>query len=143
MNDIKGLVNYLTRKHRSNNPFDIAQSLSIIVLFEDLGKLYGYYNYQKRFKFIHINNKLSELERIFVCAHELGHSVLHPRSNTSFMRQNTYFSLDKMEVEANMFAVELLLPDEKILNFNNTQFSVEELCEIHGIPRELANLKKF
>ena len=36
-----------------------------------------------------------------------GHSQIHPRVNTPFLRKNTLFSTDR-EVEANRFAVELL-----------------------------------
>ena len=47
----------------------------------------------------------------FVCAHELGHSQLYPRLNTPFMRDKSFLSVNRIDVEANIFAVELLWPD--------------------------------
>ena len=44
-----------------------------------------------------------------VCAHELGHAVLHTHANTPFLRKNTFFSVDKLEIEANTFAALLLI----------------------------------
>jgi Zn-dependent peptidase ImmA (M78 family) len=79
----------------------------------------------------------------FVCAHELGHAVLHPKSNTPFLRANTLFSVEKLELEANTFAVELLLPDEIISQYKNTDLTIYDVAEIHSIPKELVYLKKF
>ncbi|WP_286164737.1 hypothetical protein [Clostridium sp. 1xD42-85] len=33
----------------------------------------------------------------FVCAHELGHSQLHTRVNTPFLRSTTYLPVSKIE----------------------------------------------
>lgn len=143
MKGIKEIVRYLIRKHKSNDPFRIAKERNIIVLFEELGSTLGFYNSYKRIKFIHINNQLEEMMQRFVCAHELGHAVLHPKSNTPFLRANTLFSVDKLEVEANTFAVELLLPDYVIAQYRDTDLTIYDVAEIHSIPRELAYLKKF
>ncbi|WP_418534933.1 ImmA/IrrE family metallo-endopeptidase [Gallintestinimicrobium sp.] len=55
---------------------------------------------------------LSESEQRFACTHELGHVPLHPDANTPFLTKYTYLSVDKYEIEANKFALELLIPDE-------------------------------
>lgn len=74
----------------------------------------------------------------FVCAHELGHVVLHPNVNTPFMKAHTLFSIDKFEKEANTFAVELLMPDE-IVHEYETIFAAAAAC---GVPTEVAILKQ-
>lgn len=79
----------------------------------------------------------------FVCAPELGHAILHPGPNTPFLKKNTFFSIDKIEVEAKTFAVELLLTDESIYEFRDSNLSIYEICEMHGIPPEISHLKKF
>ncbi|SDH22721.1 protein of unknown function [Aneurinibacillus thermoaerophilus] len=114
MTGIKEIVRQLIKKHKSNDPFQIAKEKNIIILFAELGTTFGFYSSYKRIQFIHLNNQLDEMMQRFVCAHELGHAVLHPKSNTPFLRANTLFSVEKLEVEANTFAVELLLPDEVI-----------------------------
>lgn len=133
----------IVKKHGTTNPFEIAKRKDIIVLFEDLGNTLGFYNTYKRFKFIHINNQINENTQQFVCAHELGHAVLHPKANTPFLRNQTFFSVDRLEIEANTFAVELLLTDEMISAYKDTRLSIQEIAEAHGIPGGFARLKTY
>ncbi|MGR4027274.1 ImmA/IrrE family metallo-endopeptidase, partial [Bacillus sp. ZZQ-131] len=84
-----------------------------------------------------------EFTQRFVCAHELGHAVLHPKANTPFLRNQTFFSVDRLEIEANTFAVELLLTDEMIFAYENTHLSIQEVAEIHGVPSGFARLKTY
>lgn len=136
-------VKKLIKKHNSICPFEIARSLGVIIQYADLGDTLGFYLHDSRIKFININQYLHEILQRFVCAHELGHVILHPKANTPFLRRNTLFSVDKIEVEANTFAVELLMPDEKIREFKNTNLSIEEIARICGIPQGLSYLKNF
>lgn len=139
--EIKEYVLKIAKKHGTTNPFEIAKRKNIIVLFEDLGNTLGFYNTYKRSKFIHINNKINETTQRFVCAHELGHALLHPKANTPFLRNKTFFSVDRLEIEANTFAVELLLPDEMISEYQDTNLSIQEIAAIFGIPGNFSQLK--
>ncbi|EJS72936.1 ImmA/IrrE family metallo-endopeptidase [Bacillus cereus] len=141
--DIKEYVLYIAEKHQTTNPFEIADRKNIIVMFENLGNTLGFYNTYKRMKFIHINNQIDEITQRFVCAHELGHALLHPKANTPFLRNQTLFSVDRLEIEANTFAVELLLSDDMISDYENTNLSIQEVAEIHGIPKSFARLKTY
>ncbi|MEC0015624.1 ImmA/IrrE family metallo-endopeptidase [Bacillus anthracis] len=140
---IKEYVLEIVKKHSTANPFEIAKRKNILVLFEDLGNTLGFYNTYKRFKFIHINNRIDETTQRFVCAPELGHALLHPKANTPFLRNKTLFSIDRLEIEANTFAVELLLPDEMISEYQDTNLSIQEVAEIYGIPKSFARLKTY
>lgn len=141
--NIKEYALHIAKKFGTTDPFKIAEQKEIYVLFEDLGNTLGFYNTYKRIKFIHINNQIDEEIQKFVCAHELGHALLHPKSNTPFLRNQTLFSVDRLEVEANTFAVELLLTDEMIITYENTNLSIQEIAEIHGIPKNFARLKTY
>ncbi|KUH44909.1 hypothetical protein M2E15_4508 [Bacillus mycoides] len=141
--EIKEYALKIAEKHETTNPFEIARRKNIIVLFEDLGNTLGFYNTYKRFKFIHINNQIDEITQRFVCAHELGHAVLHPKANTPFLRNQTFFSVDRLEIEANTFAVELLLTDEMVSAYEDTRLSIQEVAEIHGVPGGFARLKAY
>lgn len=89
--DIKKYVLNIVAKYQTIDPFEIARQKNIIVLFEDLGNTLGFYNTYKRFKFIHINNQINETTQRFVCAHELGHAVLHPKANTpSYVTKHSF-----------------------------------------------------
>ncbi|OIJ07645.1 hypothetical protein BKP35_18345 [Anaerobacillus arseniciselenatis] len=138
---IKETVTKLIKKHKTNNPFVIADEKNIIIQYADLGDTYGFFTHASRIKFININNNLDETMQRFVCAHELGHAILHPRSNTPFLKKNTFYSIDKIEVEANTFAVELLIPDYEIENFRDTNMTINEVAGIYGVPMEVSGFK--
>ncbi|MEH7050594.1 ImmA/IrrE family metallo-endopeptidase [Bacillus pseudomycoides] len=141
--DIKEYVLNIVAKYQTIDPFEIARQKNITVLYADLGNTLGFYNTYKRFKFIHINNQIDETIQRFVCAHELGHAVLHPKANTPFLHNKTFFSVDRLEIEANTFAVELLLTDEMISAYEDTRLSIQEVAEIHGVPEGFALLKTY
>ena len=123
---IKEMVESLCRRHDTRNPFDLCRSLGIIVLFEPLGTVRGYYSQSHRFKVIHINQDIPEERQLFTCAHELGHAVMHPKANTPFLREHTLFSVNKLEIEANRFAVCLCYPAAYI----SREFAGCSLCQI-------------
>lgn len=112
---IKETAERLCKRHHSRNPFELCQALNIIVLYEPPGTVRGYYSKSHRFRVIHINENLSENQQLFTCAHELGHAVLHPNANTPFLREHTLFSVDKLEVQANRFAVCLTYPSDYLM----------------------------
>ncbi len=137
---IKNIVQDLIDNHETNNPFIIAREMNIHVIEHDLHEdIYGFYRYVRRNKFIFINSNLADHKKLFTCGHELGHSILHPDVNTPFMKSNTFFSVDKIEREANQFAAELLIPDESFAEVNN----MYELASLHGVPVDLVELKLF
>ncbi|MGC8229873.1 ImmA/IrrE family metallo-endopeptidase [Pseudobacillus badius] len=142
MSWIKDTVVQLTKKYKTNNPYEIAAAKNIYVMEQDLHEsIYGFYKYIRKNKFIFINSNIQQTLKFFTCAHELGHSELHPRVNTPFLKANTLFTVNKVEVEANKFAVELLLPDEEVYQYKHTNLSISEISKIFGIPKELAHLK--
>ena len=143
MTYIRKKVETLVDKYHSNCPFEIACSKGIFINYADLGDTLGFYLYDSRSRFININQNLDEDRQRFVCAHELGHSILHPEFNTPFMRKNTFYSIDRIEVEANTFAVELLLTDEVIYQYKDSNLSINEVASIYGVPEEVAHLKKI
>nr|WP_092074761.1 ImmA/IrrE family metallo-endopeptidase [Dendrosporobacter quercicolus]NSL49307.1 ImmA/IrrE family metallo-endopeptidase [Dendrosporobacter quercicolus DSM 1736]SDN12561.1 protein of unknown function [Dendrosporobacter quercicolus] len=138
---IKNIVVELVKKYKTNCPFALAKELNINITYEPLGQTMGYYTKDFRIKFIHINQHLIKKERIFTCAHELGHAVVHTNVNTPFLKRHTLFSVAKIEREANTFAVELLLPDSTLQEYQEA--SLYTLADIAGIPKKLAELKKF
>lgn len=133
---IKETAERLCKRHHSRNPFELCQALNIIVLYEPLGTVRGYYSKSHRFRVIHINENLSENQQLFTCAHELGHAVLHPNANTPFLREHTLFSVDKLEVQANRFAVCLTYPADYLMQeFDGC--TVLQIAQALRLPMEL------
>ena len=139
----KETVKKIIKKYGTNCPFEIAKQKGILIVYEAFGGALGYYNCYKRIQFIHINNDIVETLQKFVCAHELGHAILHPSANTPFMRNNTLFSIDQIEIEANRFAVELLIPDKSIYELGNTNLTIKDAAVMYGVPKEVSHLKKL
>ncbi|WP_368653161.1 ImmA/IrrE family metallo-endopeptidase [Ornithinibacillus sp. 4-3] len=129
---IKKKIEQLVKKYETNNPFKIANELNITIVYEPLGSISGYYSKSHRFKVIHINENLPYEKQLSTCAHELGHAILHPNENTAFLKANTYYSTEKIEVEANMFALELLFAQR-----GDYTVTIKEATEQYGVSEQL------
>ena len=137
--DIKELVRRLIKKHGTTNPYTIIKELGITIVYEDLGTINGYYNKQLRDKQIHINQNLSEHEELLTICHELGHSIMHPNVSTPFLISSTYLSVNKLELEANTFAINLLIQDSDLIEYK--EYSTEQLSKLFGYRKELIELR--
>lgn len=138
---IKKRVIELQEKYKTVDLHELATLLNVIVIPFDLhDEIKGIYKYDRRNKYIFINSNLSANEQRVVLAHELGHAVLHTRSNTKFLRANTLFSINKIEKEANIFAAELLINDDELKEEHH--LSLQQIASLHMIPIELIELKR-
>lgn len=132
----------LVKKYKTNDPFEIASEMNIHVFYQKLDpSIYGFYKYYKRNKYICINDSICHSEAKVTCGHELGHAILHPNLNTPFLRKNTFISIDKIEREANLFSVELLLPDDEFKIYLDEFLTISQISCKTGIPQDLLLLK--
>ena len=137
--NIKLRVLNLIARHRTRNPFKLARLLNIEIVYEDLGEVRGFFKKILRRKFIFINNKLSEFDQKLVCAHELGHAVLHSSNRIQFLIDNTkLLRKSRIEDEANLFASWLLFPSDEVIEefeFRETEtnfWMFEEIKRLKG-----------
>lgn len=136
--DIKKLVSYYIRKFDTTNPFEIADALGIIVQTGKLG-FEGCYMFLKNHRCIFLNEDLSEHDKTLVMAHELGHAIMHRKENCYFIRNQTLLLNSKKEIEANTFAVELLVPDNIVLEYQD--YNIQQLSILLGYDEKLLQLK--
>jgi Zn-dependent peptidase ImmA (M78 family) len=112
--DIVALAKGLRDSWNTNDPFEIAKKFGIEVLFRDVAikgftaqtiKIPGYPT------IISINDAFNEKSKKILCAHELGHALLHDESVNHFSvtKRNV---MTYVERDANLFAVALLIDDE-------------------------------
>lgn len=142
MSWVKDVVKTLITRYKTSNPFELASHRNIHVIEYNLHQeIKGFYKYDKRNKYIVINSNMESFQQRFVCAHELGHAELHSRVNTPFLRASTLYSSSRIEVEANTFAVELLIPDSTISL--DSQSTIFEAAAEYGVPKEVVHLKNF
>lgn len=137
--NVKRLADSLVRKYNTRNPFEIISNLNAIVIFYPLHGVKGFYQYFQRNNLIYIDEALDDVEKNFVCAHELGHMLLHKKTNAIFMDSRTQLNTTKYEIEADRFAVDLLIPDETILE--NGQMTTEQLGRTLGYSKDLIELR--
>lgn len=115
--DIKLRVENLVKKYGTRNPKKICKFLKIKIIYSDLGNIKGIYKKVVTNKFIAINENLDEFCQKVVLAHELGHAILHHSKEVQTLKDYDLFPSfsSQLEVEANIFAAELLI-DENIEN---------------------------
>jgi Zn-dependent peptidase ImmA (M78 family) len=133
--EINQLVQRLLRKHKTNCPYRLARALNIEVWFEDLGEgTRGMFRRTLRRKYIVIHSGLSENWKRVICAHELGHALLHPGISRFWLDEHTFFFVGRYEREANNFAVQLLTAMDSMESDDDTVF---KLFMRNGVPEEL------
>jgi Zn-dependent peptidase ImmA (M78 family) len=117
---------------------ELAEALNIIVVKQPLIGVKGFYQNSIRNKLIYINSNLDEVLQKVVCAHELGHAILHTKLNIVFLEKNTLFIKDKYENEANLFCTYLLLPYTQLNDYDGLTY--EQIAAAAGIPIDYLRL---
>ena len=115
-NKIYKIVDYLVNEYGTKDPFELCQHLGIVVRFISVGEGFAFASSG----LIMINNKkYTEKSLRVICAHELGHVVLHNKDKINCFDRS--YSLEKIEKDrqANIFAAYLLFEDNNDIKFKN------------------------
>lgn len=128
---IQNVANKLIKKFDTRDPFQLCQAVGVEVFYADLGSLKGMYKYLKKNRFAVINENLDPFTKTLVCAHELGHDILHQNLARKVCLQEfiLYDMKSRPEYEANIFASEILLPDDIILNLARDGYDIEQISK--------------
>lgn len=135
----KRIADSLVRKHGTRNPFAIAKAMGFLIVRTPLSGIRGFYQYVKRCKIIYIDSTLDDREAYFVCAHELGHALMHRGYNRIFMDKHTYFATNRYEIEADRFAVDLLFDDGELRDF--LEYPIQLAADCMGVSLDLAQYR--
>lgn len=135
--EIVKTVQNLVSEYGTNNPFELADALGILIMPSKAVNgctmnLLGY-------PVIFLGENLNDYEQRYVCAHELAHNVLHDMKQYYLLMNSTFFSKDKIEIEADTFAAELLVPDDVKTKY--PCFTLEQVAASEHVPSELVKLK--
>ena len=113
--EIIDLANDIKNTWKTKNPFEIAEHLGIFVIFCDSRRkdftaqtiqTDGYPT------IVSINKRYSTIGKSVLCAHELGHALLH--TGTNHFKVTEANVRTNVEYEANLFAVALLFEQEEL-----------------------------
>ena len=123
----------LLRRYGASDPFELADCLGITILeCHDFKLQKGAFKVILNNCFIFINANLSTEMKKLVCAHELGHALLHRplgKTDTGLM------------YEANLFAANLLLDEEEIDSLAREGFDIVQIAHNLGTNVNLPLLK--
>lgn len=138
----KSAIN-LKKKYKTSNPLNLAKELNIDVVYKKTNTLKGCYVNILRNKYIVLSNKLSEEEAKIICAHELGHYILHRYLGIKIFQDYHCISRLKSipEIEANYFAAELLIEDEDMTELLSYGHTYQQIAAEIGVHRELVIIK--
>lgn len=140
--DIRSKVKSIVKKYKTRNPFEMILGMNVILIRYPLDNgVRGFYQYFKRNNIIYVDEQLPEHEQTFVLAHELGHLFLHKKTNAIFMDTRTHFVTKKFEIQANKFAIELLISDDFL--YENRECTEDQLAHLTGYSEDLIHLRLY
>jgi Zn-dependent peptidase ImmA (M78 family) len=130
-------------QYGTRDPFEIAECLGIYLKVADIGRQQGFFRYIDGVPCIFISSRLNMFQRILVCAHELGHYFLHSDiAKESVLREFGMFNMkDVIENEANVFASELLLDEDELLEHFEEGYTVFQAASMLGYNINLLYIK--
>lgn len=145
VSDIVRQADAFLKCHGTRDPEALVQQEGILVLSRPFHVQKGAYKVILRNRFIFIKSDLSPLMRRIVLLHELGHDQLHREESIrlgGFQEFNIFDMRDnRMEYEANLFAAELSLPDEDVLDYIGKGYDIQQIAHALHSDINLVALK--
>lgn len=147
MNDyIFNTVNDLVNRYGTRDPFELISALRIEQYTSNLPTLKGYSVIANGIPYVAVNTSLGPCERKIVAAHEIGHILLHSDqlSVAPHRDMSLYAMKDKTEYEANMFAADLLVSDEDVVDLvEKDDLDYFTMASILYVSPELLSFKLY
>lgn len=130
------------RQYGTRDPFTLAREMRTELLVRELGTLKGFYKDVYGTPFIFLSRHLSRGEATLVCAHELGHHLLHRQFAAFGFEEVSVFSpASRREYEANLFAAELLLDTKEVFDAARAGGTAAQIAAELGADVRLVELK--
>jgi Zn-dependent peptidase ImmA (M78 family) len=130
-------ANAIVRMCETRDADRIAKELGVCVLEKPFKRQKGAYIVIKRNRFVFLKHDLHPLMRSIVLLHEIGHDQNHRREALEaggFSEFNIFDIRDSlMEYEANIFASQISLPDDDVLEH------IEMGCDAYQIARAMGS----
>ena len=137
----------IKRRYRETDLFRLCGKMGIRVIVHDtplsVAAFKGFSMVKSRIPIILLNSGMKEDLMKVVLAHEIGHSVLHRElaAIRGFHDFDLFGMKDRCEYEANVFAAELLLDSDEVLEVLNGDVAFFGAAKMLGVPPELLDFK--
>jgi len=129
-------VRELISKHKTSDPFELADNMGYILIPYPFQRIRGMLLVDEGTTYIGYSTNLTKRLQRIVVYHEIAHRLLHTGQNYFMLLKNTIFYPGKFENQANRFVAELILsechprPGESIYEFSARYRVPVELVEI-------------
>lgn len=80
-----------------NLPFHIAKHLNVVIVYESLGEIAGYYHKIEDQKIIHVDETQSEWAKTFVVRNFLPLAMMHSDEFCAILKREIRFSIEQVE----------------------------------------------
>ena len=143
--EIVQTANRLVDTLGTRDPHRIARELGIEVIPMNYKRQRGAYKVILRNRFIFIKNDLHPAMESIVMLHEIGHDVLHRKEavKAGGFKEFNIFNMQesRMEYEANVFASQVSLDDEEILEYIRYGYDIQQIASAMHSDTNLVALK--
>ena len=143
--EIVQTANKLVDTLGTRDPHRIARELGIEVIPVNFKRQRGAYKVLMRNRFIFIKNDLHPVMESIVMLHEIGHDVLHRKEavKAGGFKEFNIFNMQesRMEYEANVFASQVSLDDEEILEYIRYGYDIQQIASAMHSDTNLVALK--
>lgn len=134
----------------------LAQHLKARVRYEPFeGEMSGMRLMRGRRNIIGVNSSHSHVRQRFTIAHEIGHLILHPTDELHidkafpirFRNAKSSTGEDPVEVEANQFAAELLMPEQMLMRDvrphmkSQVEEAIQELAALYDVSTHAMTIR--
>lgn len=141
--NIRVRVKHLIQKYDTRSPEKLAKEMGITVLKRPFKNTMGFFKKALGKKFVVVNSNLSPSMQQVVIAHELAHALYHSNSSDIYVHEYTLFPRGRYEIEANRFAVELLIDENEIDKHTFKNMTIEQIALYFDVPKELVKYKFY
>jgi Zn-dependent peptidase ImmA (M78 family) len=137
----------LISRYGTRDPFRICREKGIEVMFrDDFTGQKGAFSLMLNVPFIFINNNLSDEMKRIVCAHELGHAMLHrklcrQRKNQTIYEYEIFDIRSSTEYEANIFAANLLIDEREMNEYMSYGYDIVQTARAMNLNVNLLLIK--
>lgn len=143
--EIVKTANRLVYELGTRNPHRMAQELGIEIIPLDFKRQRGAYKVLMRNRFIFVKSDLHPVMENIVLYHEIGHDTFHRDEaiKAGGFKEFNIFDMreSRMEYEANIFAAQVSLPDDEILEYIEKGFDIQQIARAMHSDINLVALK--
>ena len=132
----------VVKEHDTRSGTALAEALDMTIIEASFKEQKGVYICIEDLPYIILNQDLSDEMRNIVILHEIGHHLLHREMANAFHETNLFdMSCHNMEYEANLFAAQVMLPDNETIEYIKSGYTISQIAAVMNSDVNLVAMK--